>query len=224
MNTQQNPETGSSCGCPFLKRRPLIIGIVVIALIGGSIPLYMWGRYFFIPKRFDEVVPGHLYRSGKMEVKPMKRVLDQYHIHTILTLLAYNPDDSLQEQESKFAKEKNIRIERISMPGTGLGTFDDFEKAAAMIADESTHPLLVHCAAGSNRTGAVIAVWRMKYCGWDFDRAYAEVKEKKHGRINPKLEPHLKQYYQERIVTTRPAAQPAAQESTTMPAAEGHRL
>lgn len=35
-------------------------------------------------------------------------------------------------------------------------------------------PVLVHCRHGHERTGFIIAVYRMRYCGWNIDQAVAE--------------------------------------------------
>lgn len=39
-------------------------------------------------------------------------------------------------------------------------------------------PFYVHCRHGHERTGFIIAVYRMKLCGWSFDAAYQEWIEK----------------------------------------------
>jgi len=74
------------------------------------------------------------------------------------------------------------------------------------MADDSRRPLLVHCAAGVKRTGAVCAAWRMKHCGWDVDRALAEARACGYvPRDNPELAEHLRRFYASRIAATRPA-------------------
>lgn len=160
-------------------------------------------RHYVLPKRFVEVVPGQLYRSGQMKPWPMERVLDRYKIRTIVTLLEPGYDPAWQELQTKMAEERDIRIVRIPMNSNGCGPFGDLDKAADILADESARPVLLHCAAGVCRTGSSYAVWRMKYGGWDADRAIAEARQ--YGKIDPGMVPHLRQYYQERIVTTRPA-------------------
>ena len=73
--------------------------------------------------------------------------------------------------------------------------------AADVLADNSNYPVLVHCAAGVNRTGAVIAAWRMKYCGWSFEDSIAEAERCGWSpRRNPEMRDHLRKYRQARIV------------------------
>jgi tyrosine-protein phosphatase SIW14 len=191
------------------RQRRTTFLVVCLAVAGLIIAAALWGHDYVLPKRFAEVVPGHLYRSGLLEQWPLKRVIDQYQIRTIVCMLHYDPDDARQEHEREIAAQKGVRIVQIGMGGDGLGPFEDLEKAAAVLADEAAHPVLVHCSAGVNRTGAVFALWRMKYCGWDAERAIAEAES--HGKTNPKLAGHLRRYYQERIVAARPTSQPASQ-------------
>lgn len=200
-----------------LTNKRIILAVVAIVVASAAIvavAVAVYGHDYVIAKRFAEVVPGHLYRSGYLERWPLERVLNRYRIRTIVCMLHYIPDDPQQNQEREIAARKGAHIVQIGMGGDGTGDFDDLEKAAAILADASTHPVLVHCSAGVNRTGAVYAVWRMKYCGWDLPRAMAEAEY--HGyspKRNPKLASHLARYYQERILTSQPASAPASPRS-----------
>lgn len=189
------------------KRRSLVL---ILLLAAGAAFAIKHGRHHVFPKRFAEVVPGHLYRSGYLESGPLKDVIDRYHIKTILVLLSDEPDNPDQKQEESIARDRGVQVKRIGMPGDGTADFDKLEQAAAVLADESTHPVLVHCHAGVNRTGAVYAVWRMKYCGWDAEHAIAEAEERGYDPgTNPALREHLLAYWRTRITTTSPASSPA---------------
>jgi protein-tyrosine phosphatase len=196
-----NDERISSSGQPSIhKRRLIAAGVVVCVIVAVSVTI-SYGRHYVLPKRFFEVAPGQIYRSGEMEKGPFLRVLDKHQIKTILTLLNREPGDPDQEFEEEVVAEKGIKLIRIGMPGNGIARFDDLDEAAAILADSSTHPLLVHCSAGVNRTGAVVAAWRMKYCGWTLEDAIEEADRCGWSpRRNPEMRDHLQEYYQTRVV------------------------
>jgi len=192
---------------PSVTRRVVWIVAIAVVVTALTITLYK-SRHQVFPKRFAEVEPGRLYRSGQSKTWPLKRTLEHHNIRTIVTMMNATDDDvSLQEQEQALAEERGIAYVRIPMHRNGCGPFDDLEKAAAILAGEPVdgkvypHPVLLHCAAGVCRTGSSYAVWRMKYCGWDADRAIAEANT--HGKIDPRMVPHLQEYYRERVATAR---------------------
>ncbi len=61
-----------------------------------------------------------------------------------------------------------------------MNTFRDVDmetvrKAVAIIADPANQPVYVHCAHGQDRTGVVVAVYRMDVDGWSQADAEAEM-------------------------------------------------
>jgi protein-tyrosine phosphatase len=187
------------------RRRRTLIAAAAVLVIAGGIAIKL-GRHHVIPRRFAEVVPGHLYRSGYLEEGTLRRVIDQHGIRTVLSLLNNEPDDPDQRKENAILAERRVRLLRIGMRGDGVAEYDQLDAAADILADAAAHPLLVHCAAGVNRTGAVFAAWRMKHCGWDVERALAEAE--RHGyrpADNAAMGERLRAYYRERISASRPA-------------------
>ncbi len=171
-----------------------------VVLATGAALGVKYGRYHVFPKRFAVVEPGELYRSGELEAWPLERVIREHHLKTILTLLHDEPDDDEQRDERAICARTGVRRLRIAMPGNGCADFDLLDQAAAVIADEANRPLLVHCAAGVNRTGAAYAAWRMKYRGWSFEDALAEAEERGYRPgLNPELREHLQRYFDERV-------------------------
>lgn len=175
------------------------IAIVLVVVAAGAVGV-KYGRHHVFPRRFVEVVPGHLYRSGYLEQGPLRRVIDEHGIRTILVLLNDEPDNPEQQREMAVAAEKSVQVVRIGMRGDGLADFDQLDQAARVLADEAKHPLLVHCAAGVNRTGAVYAAWRMKHCGWSPEQAMAEAEACGWSPTgNAEMRGHLEEYYRTRV-------------------------
>jgi protein-tyrosine phosphatase len=50
------------------------------------------------------------------------------------------------------------------------------DQMLALLDDEATYPVLIHCHAGLHRTGVLTAVYRMEYQGWSTNEAYREMK------------------------------------------------
>ncbi len=50
----------------------------------------------------------------------------------------------------------------------------DIEQVLATINDPENQPVLVHCKKGADRTGVVIAIYRITHNGWTSQQAKAE--------------------------------------------------
>jgi protein tyrosine phosphatase (PTP) superfamily phosphohydrolase (DUF442 family) len=150
---------------------------LAVLLIGGGI----WDWYYItkdsIPKRFGVVEKGQLYRSGLISSTLLKKVLTKYKIKVVIDLAAdssNNPDRNAEEQAVS-----KLGIERLTfrLKGNGTGDVNDYAEAVATIAraKKEYKPVLVHCNAGLQRTGGVIAVYQLLverkspflvYCGY----------------------------------------------------------
>jgi len=199
------------------RSRRLII-VMVIALVIGIGIVVKHSRHHFIPKRFAVVEEGQIYRSGYLEQWPLERVIHDYKIKTILSLLNDEPNDPEQQQEERIAEREGVKLIRIGMPGDGCADYDLLDQAVEVIEDKNNRPLLVHCAAGVHRTGASIAAWRMKHCNWDVERAVKDMVN--HGYkswLKQDLAEHMRRYYQTRIASEYKNNTTSKQEKKTNP-------
>jgi protein tyrosine/serine phosphatase len=144
------------------RRWLLVMGFTTLVAAG----IWLWTGVFeqrFVPKRFGEVERGCIYRSGRLSAPLVKKVLAKYHINTIVDLGAEKSADPDQQAEKQAAAELNIRILRFSLSGNGTGDVNEYARAIAAVAEAQKNklPVLVHCAAGAQRTGGVIAAYRL---------------------------------------------------------------
>ncbi len=175
------------------KRRLLIL---LIPAVIASAAAVKFGRWHVLPKRFAVVEPGRFYRSGQMEPWPYERVIEEHGIKTILSLNQLPADDRLAVVERRIVRTHGLKFHCFAMPGDGCGSFEALDVAAAILADPANHPVLVHCAAGVNRTNAVFAAYRMKYEGSSFDDAMAECERYGLSRhSNPSFYRHMRAYH-----------------------------
>jgi uncharacterized protein (TIGR01244 family) len=95
-------------------------------------------------------------------------------IRTIVNLRT-DPEEVAEEREK--AEEGGIRF--IHVPLSSRGRPDDatVERILKYLIDPANHPVFVHCKRGADRTGTIVACYRMARHGWTAERARDEADE-----------------------------------------------
>ncbi len=137
---------------------------LTVAVIGGGI--WLWDDVLedrIIPKRWGVIEPGKIYRSGQLSAALVRKTLSKHNIKVIVDLTGNIPSDKDQEAEKQAATELGIEVLRFPLRGNGTGDINNYARAIAAIVDarNKAKPVLVHCAAGTQRTGGVVACYRM---------------------------------------------------------------
>ena len=80
-----------------------------------------------------------------------------------------------QQHLTRLFHDINDTIDDLTPPSQAdVQAVIDFARSWANSGDK-TAPLLIHCFAGEHRTGAMVAIYRMEYCGWRNDEAIEEM-------------------------------------------------
>lgn len=153
-----------------VRRFAAVATIAALSLGVAAVSAYQ--NYF--PKRFAAVVEGRLYRSGGVSPAQLERVTRKYHIRTVLCLL--NSESAEADEERAAAERLGLKWLNVSLPGNGDSTPAQREQIKKLLSDESLSPLLVHCAAGANRTGLAVGLYRIREQGWSLDQVMAELR------------------------------------------------
>ncbi len=157
---------------PTLRRRLVVVtALGLVALIAGGL---WWQTTGWKPKRFAVVVPGQIYRCGEITPEQLERLRREYGIRTVLSLL--NPTAEISRREQAAARRLGIRWINVPLSGDGSSTPADRDRIRAVLLDPRLRPLLVHCAAGVNRTGLAIGMYRLHAQGWTLEQVLDEMR------------------------------------------------
>ena len=182
--------------------------------LGGIAIEQTWrhGRDYVFADRFAEVVPGKLYRGAWQQPWPMRRLVRDYKIKTVVAL-AHPDSHPLSIREKALAKELGFRWVHIPIVDErGQKDYrainEKLENAAAELANPDNYPLYFHCHHGINRASMVQMAYRTKYCGWTLEQATDEI-SRTFGLIEVSKGPdyrHMQSFYVERVLPFRKPA------------------
>jgi tyrosine-protein phosphatase SIW14 len=131
-------------------------------------------------------VSDDLYRSEQPEESDI-RELKAAGIKSVLSLRDHHKDDS----DFDKAGIKTIRYE---MKAGSVSTEDLI--AVLKLIQSAPKPILVHCWHGSDRTGFIVAGYRMVFMDWDVEKAIEELRSGGfgyHERYYPNIKQTLRQ-------------------------------
>lgn len=154
----------------------LLVGMLSGAFLAGG---WLYSvQHWFVPKRFGEVVAGRVYRSGQLTPWVLSSVIADHRIRAIIDLNGTRQQSSLQLEEERIARELGVRHYRFPLRGNGTGELRNYAEAVRVLSECERRgvPVLVHCTAGVQRTGGVVALYRMFVQRQPAEVAYAELK------------------------------------------------
>jgi protein tyrosine/serine phosphatase len=117
---------------------------------------------------FLQVSPG-IYRGGRPD-QPGIDALVKLGVKTIIDL---EDDDEAIAAERGWAEQAGITF--LSQPMNGLDSPDDHEVDETLARISADQPVFVHCMQGHDRTGLIIALYRVFYQGWTPQAAHDEM-------------------------------------------------
>ena len=120
-------------------------------------------------------VNERLYR-GAQPTEEGFRKLRELGIKTVINLRA---EDEEGLAEKAMVERLGLRYRNLALPGMSSPTDDQVARVMSIIDAPEAGPVFVHCRRGSDRTGTIVAVYRISHEGWTGEQALAEAK--RHG-------------------------------------------
>ncbi len=159
----------------------VVLGFSIVTIIAAVPPLY--NQYVNRTYRnFRVVRPGVLYRSGQLTCDGLERLIHDHGIRTVIALRDSYPPGKPPPgwDEEQYCLKEELYYYRL-LPKSwwlndGRAPADENVAQFLKIFDDPKHyPILVHCMAGTHRTGAYCAIYRMEFEHWSNADAMAEL-------------------------------------------------
>lgn len=152
----------------------ILFGAVILASAGAAVGLISRDH----PSRrnwdhWDVVKPGILYRSGQLTSDQLAQAIKTYGIKTVVNFQLL---DAKLSAERELTESLGAEFVNLPMPGDGFGEEHQFREALEAMDDPDRRPVLVHCARGTCRTGASVALYRYERDGWTIKDVSAEMR------------------------------------------------
>jgi protein tyrosine/serine phosphatase len=111
-------------------------------------------------------VTDTLYRSAQPTASGMRN-LEALGVRRVVNLRAFHSDRDATAGTGLLDEELSVKTWHIED--------EDVVRALRLLRDPAAGPTLVHCLHGADRTGTVIAMYRMVLQGWPREKAIAEL-------------------------------------------------
>jgi len=134
---------------------------------------------FSLPALAGSSVPGinnfyqvdeHVYRGAQPTTEGL-RYLAKIGVKTVLDL---REEGERSSEEAQLVTSLGMQYVNVPMTALTPPTQGEITRILTLLEDTTTGAVFVHCMRGADRTGAVIAAYRIDHDHWDNSRALKE--------------------------------------------------
>jgi protein tyrosine/serine phosphatase len=119
------------------------------------------------------MVNDQILRGGQPTDDGFKKLADR-GVRTVVDLRWIDEHDIPREKQ--IVESEGMQFVSIPMKGIGAPTQEQVSKALSVLEDSNSWPVFVHCRRGSDRTGTVLACYRISHDHWKNQKALEEAK------------------------------------------------
>ena len=117
----------------------------------------------------------------------------------IMTVIDLRDNDDKASKERALVAKAGIRFINFPLDNWARPGIADIETILAAVNSAANQPVFIHCKRGSDRTGTVIAVYRMTHDGWNAKRAGDEAEKFGIGWWQFAMRDFINDYYRDRV-------------------------
>ena len=117
-------------------------------------------------------IDDHVYRGAQPSDEGFKN-LASLGVKTVIDLRG---SEHSEADENRVVEAAGMRYVSIPMKGMTTPTDEQVAAALALMNDTRTGPVFVHCKRGADRTGAIVACYRIGHDHWDAAKSLNEAR------------------------------------------------
>ncbi|MBV9761802.1 MAG: tyrosine-protein phosphatase [Acidobacteriaceae bacterium] len=115
-------------------------------------------------------VSERLYRGGQ----PDQRALEELAARQVKLVIDLREPSEGTRHEQQIVEALKMKYINIPFREFGAPTEDQMRRVLWLLVNGDTQKIFVHCWRGKDRTGTVVACYRIQHDGWDNKKALAE--------------------------------------------------
>lgn len=119
-------------------------------------------------------VDDHVYRGAQPTPEGFKS-LAKIGVRTIIDL---RTGKELRRDEQHIVEKEGMHYVHVPLSGMAAPSDQQIATVFAVLNDPTAWPVFVHCRRGADRTGTVIACYRIAHDHWDNHKALSEARER----------------------------------------------
>ena len=138
-------------------------------------------------------VNARLYRGGQPRAGGLQR-LAALGVKTIINL---RDDDAREAEEEREARALGLRYFNVPLSRAHRPDAKQIDELFALLDAKENQPVFIHCQRGADRTGALVAVYRISHDGWTAEQALDEAERYGMGFWQRGKKDFIRDYYRD---------------------------
>ena len=142
----------------------------LVLVFAVSLPLWVNGAEAPGVPNFQQV-GDHIYRGAQPSAQGFNS-LEKLGIRTVIALRGGDHEKS----EQGVVERAGMRYVNVPLSGSAPPSGEQTARLLALLDDNAGWPVFIHCKRGADRTGTVIACYRITHDHWTNQKALAEAR------------------------------------------------
>lgn len=149
-----------------LLRHAFVRGLRAAGLVVLAILLFLGGAYAWVHGggNFHAVEKGVVFRSSWLGAQGLEKAIARHGVKSVLNLCGEQPGAAWYEGEVAVSRRCGVKFVNLAFSANAALDANQVAQLADALRD-APKPLLIHCRAGSDRTGLACALYVASHGG-----------------------------------------------------------